>query len=486
MKFKIALILPLLLMVLLSCNQENNATFDFEGSSQVSIINDTDDSLRVELANWYAVPLEAQDLDTLLPPSGSLLFDLKVQGRNHYSLSLNETNYKIFTQPNAMDTVLVKGASYDSVLFLGDHKSINQFLLKSSIQSASPNANGMSRAQATHNAEDFPTVIKINDSLTQEHILFVKQNMRDIPEWYANFEIDRLHYWNIGSKINSFFYRKVMLGKSEPFPTDLAEEINTSAKAQSEDMLGNMRYMYFLDDYMHYKTDPGFSSIKPTTQKEWQDRYDSLFATVSTELTGLPKDFYLAFTISKIIETRSYILDTNWIAQVSDTTIQNFLFHRLTTREVLPEGEKVPYFYLLGLDGQHYEPEDFQDHILLINFWATWCKPCIKEFPNENSLVEKFEADPVTIVNIGINSDFDRWEKMVKKNRLTTLNLIAQDNWNDALSEKFDIKGLPHSVLIDWNGRVVQNKCPRASEGIENQIAELLDKMKTEANKVYE
>lgn len=236
--------------------------------------------------------------------------------------------------------------------------------------------------------------------------------------------------------------------------------------------------MYFLNDYISYKTDSTFSSPKPSSKQEWQKRYNDLFATVDQELTGLPKDFYLTSAISNIIDRRIHILDSNWIAQVQNKSMQDYLYRYIDTHQVLPKGTSIPYFYLRGIDGQHYEPKDFQDRIVLINFWATWCKPCIREFPHENELVKKFESDPVSIINIGVDSDFEKWEEMVKKHELKTLNLIAQDQWNEVLSEKFDIRGLPHSVLIDWNGEIVQNKCARASEEIDQQIAELLDAMK--------
>ena len=96
-------------------------------------------------------------------------------------------------------------------------------------------------------------------------------------------------------------------------------------------------------------------------------------------------------------------------------------------------------------------------------------------------MVEQFKADPVAIVNIAVDSDSGRWKEMVKKHQLKTLNLLAQDKWNDVLSEKFGIQGLPHSVLIDWNGKIVQNKCARASEQVDEQIAALLDEVEVES-----
>ena len=52
---------------------------------------------------------------------------------------------------------------------------------------------------------------------------------------------------------------------------------------------------------------------------------------------------------------------------------------------------------------------------MLIIFWATWCKPCIKEFPYENKLVEKYKDQPVEIFNICIDSEEEKWKSYLDK-----------------------------------------------------------------------
>lgn len=184
--------------------------------------------------------------------------------------------------------------------------------------------------------------------------------------------------------------------------------------------------------------------------------------------------------INRMTERKRLVVNANWIDRLDRPELRQFLRHQLNDVEILPKGTKMPYFYLSGVTTDiHYEPKDFRDHILLINFWATWCKPCVQQFPYENLLVEKFKDDPVIILNIAVQSDFEKWKDLIVRSQLKTQNLIAQENWSDLLGEKFDIQSLPHSVLIDWQGNIVQNKCASASEGIEKQIEALLAEMKT-------
>ena len=136
----------------------------------------------------------------------------------------------------------------------------------------------------------------------------------------------------------------------------------------------------------------------------------------------------------------------------------------------------LPYFYLSDIDSVFYEPEHFKGKVLLINFWATWCKPCYQEFEYENELVLKFQKEPVEIVNICIDSEKDNWEKVVTKYSLKTKNLFAAKNWSEKINKDFGVTALPHSVLIDWNGNVIQNKCLRPSEEVDELITKELYK----------
>ena len=201
---------------------------------------------------------------------------------------------------------------------------------------------------------------------------------------------------------------------------------------------------------------------------------DSSYATARQELTGQVRDVYLTASISQTIDKSRHLLDTTWINLVEDNELKSFLHDYLATHQVLPEGAEVPYFSLPAMDSTYYEPKSFQGQVVLINFWATWCKPCYQEFEHENALVERFADEPVAIVNICVDSQPDKWQEVVRKYKLKTLNLKASDNWNNLLKERFDINALPHSVLIDQNGKIVDNKCLRPSQGIAAQIAEML------------
>ena len=114
--------------------------------------------------------------------------------------------------------------------------------------------------------------------------------------------------------------------------------------------------------------------------------------------------------------------------------------------------------------------KDFKGSLVYLSFWFTGCKPCIKEFPDENLLVEVFKNEKVKIISICLISDENGWKHMVSQHQLKTINLFAKGNWEDILQEKYGITGFPHYVLINAEGKIIENNCIRPSQGAEQLI----------------
>ena len=79
--------------------QFEDIVFDLEGKSILYVSNETKDSIRIQLENWCLLPMDSQEIDTILAPADILKIDLIVQGNSYYDLTLDEIKYKIFTRP---------------------------------------------------------------------------------------------------------------------------------------------------------------------------------------------------------------------------------------------------------------------------------------------------------------------------------------------------------------------------------------------------
>lgn len=118
----------------------------------------------------------------------------------------------------------------------------------------------------------------------------------------------------------------------------------------------------------------------------------------------------------------------------------------------LKKGDAAPDFEALLLDGNTVKLSDYNGKIVLLNFWATWCPPCIGEMPD----IERVSADfAENVVVLGVNSGEDEAtvRSYIEKNGYT---------YNIALDEKFDVmkkyptNGIPYTLIIDTDGIIAE------------------------------
>jgi thiol-disulfide isomerase/thioredoxin len=108
---------------------------------------------------------------------------------------------------------------------------------------------------------------------------------------------------------------------------------------------------------------------------------------------------------------------------------------------------------LKTIDGKKLELSKAKDKIVILNFWASWCTPCLKEFPSLVNLRNKYGKDKLEI--IGINSDDDEQMKSIKKiKKEYNLNFDIVADKNSEISSKFHITEIPYSIIFK-NGRVI-------------------------------
>ena len=117
--------------------------------------------------------------------------------------------------------------------------------------------------------------------------------------------------------------------------------------------------------------------------------------------------------------------------------------------------ESVPPFSFQTLDGKNYSISDFKGKTILINFWATWCAPCVVEFPK---LIALAKQNP-DIVIIGLSSDIDDAKiiRFLDKNPDNLPNfLISRDQKRKITADVFQTYKLPETVIISPSGKIVK------------------------------
>ncbi|MFT4659810.1 MAG: thiol-disulfide isomerase/thioredoxin [Patiriisocius sp.] len=328
--------------------------------------------------------------------------------------------------------------------------------------------------------------VSIDSDSTQSSIKSVS-NIRIYEEKVKVFARDLDQLYNDVSKDFFFVYRKSVLADMLRQTIDLRQIYTSYIEPYEIDLHNpeqiNLLQTFYDDYFQEFSSKFEHADIWGTLNNE---------SNLETVLDTLQKDDFLKnITISEIV--LAYSLYSEWdknsipqdriIALLNDLEkvgsssraryLAQHLYSKLTRNMI---GSEAYNFLLSDNSGQKHSLSDYRGKPVLLEFWATWCKSCLREMSVTNTLAEKYKND-FHFLSISIDENINSMKKHIDANPgLEQILLhISQDK---LLMDQYQINSLPSYVLIDENGNLIDPNAALPSLVLEAKIHKIVSDRK--------
>ena len=127
---------------------------------------------------------------------------------------------------------------------------------------------------------------------------------------------------------------------------------------------------------------------------------------------------------------------------------------KLNKLSILQPGQPAPDFTLNDPAGQPVSLSQFKGKVVLLDFWASWCSPCIADLGTLRKIKERVAAQPVVFLNVSLDSNDEAWTQAIAKHEIKGVHVRS----DGAVTQAYNVGGIPRYYLVDPQGLIVEDR----------------------------
>jgi thiol-disulfide isomerase/thioredoxin len=242
-----------------------------------------------------------------------------------------------------------------------------------------------------------------------------------------------------------------------------------------DDFMASRPYLSFLGSYNNYHM-----QLDKAMEQEDRSYFQVQFDYGKKLFSGRSRDHMMAQAVISALNFAPFEeaqeLKDGFNDLASDSLYLDLVTKEYETVLKTAPGTPAPDFTLTDINGEEVSLSDFRGQVVYLDFWASWCGPCMREVPYAKELKTRMTGqDDLVFLYISIDTDEEAWRNTVAEKEIQGVHLNVPGGRAEVPS-LYNVKGVPTFYIIGRDGNIFDNRPPRPSNPlVDERLTEALE-----------
>jgi thiol-disulfide isomerase/thioredoxin len=282
-------------------------------------------------------------------------------------------------------------------------------------------------------------------------------------------------------------YSLVVKAAADPLPVFLDNQIKLQLKADATDLLGTVQVSgsaeaLVLQQLVEAQARRGARTKELIRQQDWTPAlWEAANGALTVTTMRLARQYptsavapYAVLTLAGSPQQAAFVdsMTTLFAQSQPDSPYTLALLARRQALEATAVGQTAPELVLPNPDGQTVALSSLRGRYVLLDFWASWCKPCRAENPRLVQLYQQYKGKGFEVYGVSLDESKERWLKAVAADKLPWVHVSDLQGFKGTAVAAYAAQAIPLTLLLDPQGRILAKSL--TGEELQEKLATLL------------